>query len=182
MPEAFSPAEAEFEQVLRDYGFMTASLKEAVKAPSIEDNKGLWVTLPDILAIDTKGGQGWCFEVKDETTSSYKMQVRQLGKTERYGGGYAGPVWLLERHKTIGYRDFSAAFDCPCVIAVHGDAGWRAGFFTCRNNGLVDYNTGTVAEAWEDWNERRIPVMYERMLELDGFMKSIRELRSIFWR
>jgi hypothetical protein len=123
MPMTFSPAEAEFEELLRRNKFLTASLKEAMQAPSIEDGSGLYVIFPDILAID-RSGQGWCFEVKDEASSRRKM--RRLQMTQ----GYSGPAWFLRYRHAFGYSTFSAAFDCPCVIAIHTRKGWRAGFFT----------------------------------------------------
>lgn len=170
----FSHAEAEFEEILRSHRFMTASLKAAVKAPSIEDGAGFYVILPDILAIDLDGGHGWCFEVKDETSSSYKM--RRLDMTK----GYSGPAWFLRYRKALGYLKFSAAFDCPCVIAIHAEAGWRAGFFTHKADGRVDYNPDIVASGWKD--PEGIPVLFGEMQPLRVFFDSIRTLQKQFWR
>lgn len=170
----FSPAEAEFDSILRGNRFMTASLKGAVQAPSIEDGRGLFVILPDILAIDADGGQGWCFEVKDETTSSYKM--RRLDMTL----GYSGPVWFLEYRKAIGYVWFSSAFNCPCVIAIKGTSGWKAGFFTMKVGGKVDYNRQTVAVGWSD--PEGIPVLFDELQDLEPFLKSLRTQQASYWQ
>lgn len=173
-PDTFSPAEAQFEEILRSHSFMTASLKRAVQAPSIEDGAGLYVILPDILAIDPDGVKGWCFEVKDEATSSYKM--RQLEMTK----GYSGPAWFLRYRKALGYLNFSKAFDCPCVIAIHTKAGWRAGFFTRRADGQVDYNRDIVVPGWKD--PGGIPVLFGQMQPLRVFFESIRTLQKQFWQ
>lgn len=78
MPSTFSPAEAEFESFLRRNRFMTASLKSSFQAPSIEDGTGFYVVFPDILAIDVDGGEGWCFEVKDEPLRAIRCRTWTL--------------------------------------------------------------------------------------------------------
>lgn len=84
----FSPAESEFEKILRENGFMTATPKTSVKAPSIQGEPGHFIIIPDIIAVDGKGN-GWCFEVKDEAASTYCM--RRIEMTH----GYTGPAWFL---------------------------------------------------------------------------------------
>lgn len=159
---------------------MTASLKTAVKAPSMENGLGYYVILPDILAIDVDNGQGWCFEVKDETRSRSKMRSMTLGKTERYGGGYSGPVWMLQTRNALGYLNFSNAFECPCVIAIKSTNGWRVGFFTRQFKSRVDYNSETVAQSWSD-SRGKIPIMFERLEELEPFLRSIRSKQRKEW-
>lgn len=87
---------------------------------------------------------------------------------------------MLERRKFYGYLDFSASFECPCVIAIKGDEGWRAGFFTRRSNGQFDHNLEVVAAAWEH-PEGRVPIMFNRLQNLDEFMRSMRSLRRQYW-
>jgi hypothetical protein len=65
----YGQAEAEFERILRQNRFLTASLKAITLASSMEDGSALFVILPDILAIDDEG-QGWCFEVNRNTDGS----------------------------------------------------------------------------------------------------------------
>lgn len=173
MPKSstFSPAEVEFEKILRDWGFKTATLKTSVKAPSIEDGRGNYIIIPDILAVDRKE-EGWCFEVKDEATSSWKMNDLAMNR-------YSGPVWLLEERKARSYLDFSKAFDCPCVIAIGDENGWRVGFFTRKSKGKVNYNKRIVAINWIDPDG--IPVLFNVMSPLDIFLGSSTELRRLYW-
>ena len=167
----FSPAEAEFERILRENGFRTATLKRVVKAPSIEDGRGNYIIIPDIMAVDGNG-EGWCFEVKDEAASSYEMKELSMNR-------YRGPVWMLEQRKATSYLDFSAAFDCPCIIAIGDKDQWRVGFFTHKRRGRVDYNRRIVAVNWDD--PEGIPVLFNVMMPLDDFLASIEKLRRFHW-
>jgi hypothetical protein len=168
----FSPAESEFEKILRDNGFMTATLKTAVKAPSIQGRPGQFIIIPDILAVD-ESGNGWCFEVKDEAGSSYGM--RRIEMTH----GYSGPAWFLEERKAKSYLNFSRAFGCPCVLAIGGRQRWRVGFFTRKFGTRIDYNQDIVAAKWRD--PAGIPILFSVMHRLEDFLDSSDVLRREYW-
>ncbi len=135
-----SEAESAFDQILQDRGFLTAGLKESVRAPSLQAEPGRYIIIPDILAVDTKDW-GWCFEVKDERESETSMRRLEMP------GGYAGPVWFLEPWKAESYLKFSRAFKCPCILVVRGRNRWKLGFFTQNIHGKVGYNRDLVVRA-----------------------------------
>ncbi len=152
---------------------MTATMKECVKAPSIQGKPGEYIIIPDILAVDEQGN-GWCFEVKDEGNSSYDMAYLEMSH------GYTGPVWFLQRYKAKSYLSFSRAYDCPCVIAVKGWQQWKMGFFTRKRGAEIDYNRSIVAENWRDADG--IPILFNVMDKLDDFLDSHSALREKYWR
>lgn len=82
-------SEYKCQEMLRNYGFMTATLKESVQAPSIQDGKGGYVIIPDIIAMDRKG-RGWAFEVKEASKSVPEYRTLK---------DYSGQVWVLEPRK-----------------------------------------------------------------------------------
>lgn len=169
-----SEAESEFERILRGKGFKTATMKEQVKAPSLQGNVG-YIILPDILAVD-KQGRGWCFEVKDETWS--RAPMRHVEMTH----GYRGPVWFLEPYKARSYLEFSQAYSVPCVITIRGDMGWKAGFLTrvSQADGRIDYNRDQIAPEWDDPDG--IPILFSVLFSLDRFFKTMSSLRSRYWK
>jgi len=170
-----SPAEAEFERILREHGFKTATMKQYVKAPSLQGVWGDYIILPDIIAVD-KSGRGWCFEVKSEKESRQSMQCREMPM------GYAGPVWFLEEHKMRSYLDFSKAFFCPCIIIINGDFQWKAGFFTRINlEGDIEYNKDLVVARWKD--DLGCPVLFNVMDTLDRFFENLENsLEDYGWK
>lgn len=169
-----SEAESAFEQILRDRDFKTATMKEYVKAPSIQGRKNDYIILPDILAVD-KQGRGWCFEVKDETWS--KAPMRYLEMTQ----GYTGPAWFLEPYKAESYLSFSQAFNVPCVIVIRGDSGWRAGFLTkvVSSDGRIDYNRDQIAPEWDDPDG--IPILFDVLFGLEEFFGKLDAMRDDYW-
>ena len=152
---------------------MTATLKESIKAPSIQGEVGNYIIIPDIMAVD-KAGNGWCFEVKDEASSSYKMKSLRMTK------GYKGPVWFLERRKANSYLKFSQAFQCPCIIAIGGSQRWKLGFLTQKSGSTIEYNRDIAAVNWND--SRGIPLLFNVMFQLEAFFNSAEKLRDFYWK
>src|SRR2546426_12622414 len=102
-----SEAESEMEHTLQSEGFLTTTMKQNVKAPSLQGaREGDYIIIPDILAVD-KQGRGWCFEVKSEMESKHSMEYLEMPM------GYTGPVWYLQQYKAKSYLEFSKAFRCP---------------------------------------------------------------------
>jgi Holliday junction resolvase len=170
-----SPAESELEQLLQARGFLTATMKRDVKAPSLQGKqKGSYIVLPDILAVDWLG-RGWCFEVKSERESKTRMKFLEMPM------GYTGPVWYLQRYKARSYLEFSKAFRCPVVIVIKGDLKWKAGFFTKvdHTSGEVVFNNALVAPGWKD--ARGIPVLFNVMPSVDEFLEKLEETRRKYW-
>ena len=164
-------AESRFNDILLSKGFATASLKQAVKAPSIEGDPG-YIVIPDIIAVDNEL-RGWCFEVKDEKDSKIDMARIQLNR-------YHGPAWLLKSWLAESYLEFSQAFKCPCVIVIRDNAGnWRVDYFSKRVGRKIDYNRSVVAANWDD--PRGIPILFNVMYHLPAFFRQLDETREELW-
>lgn len=168
---ALTQAEEGFEEILQLHGFMTANMKQQVKAPSLQGESD-FIILPDILAADKKG-RGWCFEVKDERQS--KTPMRTLNMTR----GYSGLVWYLDPLKARSYLRFSQVFSVPCVIAIRGRSKWRLDFFTKKHRGKIEYNKDVVAVDWD--NRKGIPVLFNVMLLASRFLENLDNVRQTNW-
>ena len=168
---ALTQAEENFEEILQIHGFMTANMKQQVKAPSLQGESD-FIILPDILAVDKKG-RGWCFEVKDEQES--KTPMRMLTMTH----GYSGPAWYLDPLKAKSYLRFSQVFSVPCMIAIRGKRKWRLGFFTRKIRDKIEYNKDIVASGWD--NPKGIPILFNVMLLAGKFLEELDNVRHAHW-
>jgi Holliday junction resolvase len=157
------------QEMLRSYGFLTATLKESVQAPSIQDGAGSFVIIPDIIAIDRKV-RGWAFEVKDASRS--RAEYRELRN-------YRGSVWVLEQHKANSYLKFSQAFNVPCMLVVKTRYGWRVGFLTKKKNDKIAFNDEIVFKGPSYINDSLI--LINNMFRIREFIDNLDTLRGEYW-
>ena len=164
----------QFEQILKNWGFKTATLNESARAQSIEGKGESPTVLPDILTVDRKE-RGWCFEVKDEEWSKAAMRELQISK------GYSGPVLFLKTEEAKSYLNYSLAFGVPCVIVVREGAHWKVGFLTRVKwtDGSIVYNRELIVPEWND--QEGVPIMPNALLTLERFLEELDGLRLDYW-